>query len=115
MGLEVCYTGYSQMDIVPPSCNYRIWRNSGVPFLFEEVLKSFPHSVLEFLAKDLKSVDDRLSNECVGILCAISTGFPTLISSPESGAGYCAGLTNVARFFPEGNFYFSKGHCGPLG
>ena len=82
---------------------------------FEEVLKSFPHSVLEFLAKDLKSVDDRLSNECVGVLSTISTGFPTLISSPESRAGYCAGLTNVARFFPEGNFYFSKGHCVTLG
>ena len=86
-----------------------------MPSLFEEVLKSFPHGILESLAKDLKSIDDRLSDECVGVLCAISTGFPTLISSPESGTGYCTGLTNVARFFPEGNFYFSEGHCVSLG
>ena len=115
MGLEGCYTGYSKMDVFSPPGNYWIWRKSDVPPFFEEILKFFPHFVLELLANVLKSIDDWLSDECVGILCAIPAGFPVLISSPKSGAGNSAGLAKVSRIFPEGNFYFSKGHCVPLG
>ena len=114
MWLKISNAGYSQMDVIPPSGNNRIGINPRVPPSLKEGQESLPHGILQFPTPRREARNNRIADECIGVLYGVSAGGSVTISRPESCSRNPACSALVSGLFPKRNFNLSKGHVRHL-
>jgi hypothetical protein len=60
----------SQIDIIPPPCNYRVTLYTGMPVLFKKREIGFSHAV------ECVGFENRIADKIIGFTGSIATDFP---------------------------------------
>ena len=111
MRLKVGDAGDGQVDVIAPSGDNRVRFHARMAALLEEVSEGLPHGVLEGLAPHRESLDSRIADEGVRVLCRITASGSAVVPRPEARSGDPTGLADVSRFLPVGYVNLPESHA----